>query len=228
MKAAGYCRVSSSEQVDGTSLRAQEDQIRSYAAMKGIDLVTVLVDAGVSGGKPLAERPEGSRLTEMVEAGEIQGVVITKLDRGFRSTVDCLQMVQSWERRGIALHIVDMGGNAVDTTSAAGRFMLTVLVAAAEMERGRIRERCNEGRKIRKAQGYRVGELPFGYSLASDGKALVECKEEQEAIALALDLRAQGYSASGIASELNQRGVTTKKGSTWTHKQVIRLLRRAA
>lgn len=53
MKAAGYCRVSSQEQIEGTSLKAQEDQIRAYAAMKGLDLGAVLVDAGVSGGKPL-------------------------------------------------------------------------------------------------------------------------------------------------------------------------------
>src|SRR5208283_5450524 len=70
MKATGYCRVSSQEQVDGTSLKSQEDQIRAYCAMKGIDLAGVLVDAGVSGGKPLAERPEGSKLTSMVESGE--------------------------------------------------------------------------------------------------------------------------------------------------------------
>ncbi len=51
MKAVGYCRVSSQEQIEGTSLKAQEDQIRAYAAMKGLDLGAVLVDAGVSGGK---------------------------------------------------------------------------------------------------------------------------------------------------------------------------------
>lgn len=228
MKAAGYCRVSSSEQVDGTSLKAQEDQIRAYAAMKGIDLVAVLVDAGVSGGKPLAERQEGSRLAEMVVAGEIQSVVITKLDRGFRSASDCLNNVEAWERLKVSLHILNLGGTTIDTSTPTGKFFITVMAGAAELERNMIRERCNEGRKIRRAQGYRVGEIPFGFSLAADGKALVECGEEQEAIALALDLRAQGYSASGVAAELNRRGIPTKKGSTWTHKQVIRLLKKAA
>jgi len=228
MKVAGYCRVSSSEQIDGTSLKSQEDQIRAYAAMKGIDLVAVMVDAGVSGGKPLAERPEGSRLAEMVEAGEIQGVVITKLDRGFRSASDCLNNVEAWEQRKVSLHILNLGGTTIDTSTPTGKFFITVMAGAAELERNMIRERCNEGRKIRRAQGYRVGEIPFGFSLAADGKALVECGAEQEAITLALDLRAQGYSASGIATELNRRGIRTKKGSTWTHKQVVRLLKRAA
>jgi DNA invertase Pin-like site-specific DNA recombinase len=228
MKAIGYCRVSSQEQIEGTSLKSQEDQIKAYALMKGIDLLGVLVDAGISGGKPLATRPEGGRLADMVSSGEIQAVIITKLDRGFRSASDCLNNVESWEKRNVALHILNLGGQTIDTSSAAGKFFLTVMAGAAELERNLIRERCNEGRKIRKAQGCRLGEIPFGFSLASDGKTLLRCDKEQEAIALALDLQAQGYSASGIAAELNRRGIATKKGSQWTHKQVIRLFRRAA
>ncbi len=228
MKAVGYCRVSSQEQIEGTSLKSQEDQIRAYAAMKGLDLGAVLVDAGVSGGKPLAGRPEGARLAEMVESGEVQAVIITKLDRGFRSASDCLNNVEAWECRGVSLHILNLGGTTIDTSTPTGKFFITVMAGAAELERNLIRERCNEGRKIRKAQGCRVGEIPFGFSLAADGKTLLKCGEEQEAITLALDLRMQGYSASGIAAELNRRGIATKKGAQWTHKQVIRLLQRAA
>lgn len=228
MKAAGYCRVSSQEQIDGTSLKSQCEQIRAYATMKGLNLADVFIDAGVSGGKPLALRPEGSKLVELVGSGEVQAIVITKLDRGFRSASDCLNNVEAWERQKVALHILNLGGTTIDTGTPTGKFFITVMAGAAELERNMIRERCNEGRKIRKAQGCRLGEIPFGYGLAADGKTLVKCGEEQEAITLALDLRAQGYSASGIATELNRRGIQTKKGSTWTHKQVIRLLRRAA
>ncbi|AFM23720.1 recombinase family protein [Desulfomonile tiedjei] len=228
MKAVGYARVSSQEQIEGTSLKAQEDQIRAYAMMKGLDLITVMIDAGISGGKPLASRPEGSRLADMVNQGEVQAVVITKLDRGFRSASDCLNNVEAWEQRGVSLHILNLGGSTIDTSTPSGKFFITVMAGAAELERNLIRERCNEGRKIRKAQGCRIGEIPFGFSLAEDGKTLVKCGEEQEAIALALDLKSQGYSASGIAGELNRREITTKKGSQWTHKQVIRLLQRAA
>jgi DNA invertase Pin-like site-specific DNA recombinase len=228
MKAAGYCRVSSQEQVDGTSLKAQEGQIRAYAAMKGIEVLSVLVDAGISGGKPLALRPQGSRLTRMIQAGEVEAVIISKLDRGFRSASDCLFNVEAWEKQAISLHILNLGGTTIDTSTPTGKFFITVMAGAAELERNMIRERCNEGRKIRKAQGYRVGEIPFGFSLDADGKTLVKCGEEQEAITLAIELRSKGYSASGIAAELNRRGISTKKGSIWTHKQVIRLLKRAA
>lgn len=62
-------------------------------------------------------------------------------------------------------NIVDLGGSSIDTSSLSGRFMLTILSAAAEMERGMIRDRCNSGRRIKKAQGGRIGEIPFGFDL---------------------------------------------------------------
>ncbi len=150
----------------------------------------------------------------MVESGEVQAVIITKLDRGFRSASDCLNNVEAWERRTVSLHILNLGGTTIDTSTPTGKFFITVMAGAAELERNLIRERCNEGRKIRKAQGCRVGEIPFGFSLAADGKTLLKCGEEQEAITLALELRAQGYSASGIAAELNRRGIATKEGKS--------------
>jgi site-specific DNA recombinase len=228
MKAAAYCRVSSLEQIEGTSLQSQEEQIRAYLTMKNIELAGLFIDAGVSGGKPIAGRPEGSKLVEMVDSGEVQCVAIVKLDRAFRNVVDCLQTVDAWERAGVALHIVDLGGNSIDTTSPAGRFMLTVLSAAGEMERGMIRDRCNSGRASRKAQGFRIGEVPFGFQLGPDGKSLVISGEEQEVIGIVEKLAGQGYSASAIADDLNRRGLPTKKGGTWSHKQIIRILKRAA
>ncbi len=227
MKAIGYARVSSEGQIEGTSLTSQVEQVRAYATMKGVELVDVLIDAGVSGGTPLGDRSQGGALMEMVHSGEVQAVIITKLDRGFRSTVDCLQTVQVWEKLDVSLHICDMGGSCVDTASPAGRFMLTVLVAAAEMERGRIRERCIEGRRARKSQGYTTGPAPFGYDVDESGK-LFENSQEQQAIRTVTDLRGNGLSAAAIARRLNEMGITTKGNSKWTHVQVTRILKRAA
>jgi DNA invertase Pin-like site-specific DNA recombinase len=155
----------------------------------------------------------------------IQCVIVLKLDRAFRNTVDCLQTVEDWERRGVALHIIDLGGNSIDSQSPAGRFMLTVLSAAAEMERGMIRDRCNSGRKARQAEGKRIGEVPYGYALASDGKTLVEEPTEQEGLKVIYALRTQGHTLRYIAKELNQRGFRSKKGRVWTHGQVARVIR---
>lgn len=227
MRAAAYARVSSQEQIEGTSLKNQEDQIRAYCTMKGITLAGLFIDAGVSGGKPIAERPEGCRLVDMVDSGEVDCVVIVKLDRAFRNVVDCLTTVTAWEQRNVALHIIDLGGNSIDTTSPAGRFMLTVLSAAGEMERGMIRDRCNSGRAARKAENKRIGELPFGYELGENNR-LVENPEEQRILGIIRELRAAGQSLRNIADHLNSEGFRAKKNGAWTHSSVNSVLRRAA
>ena len=229
MKAAGYCRVSSQDQVEGTSLDAQKEQIQAYARMKGIDLLAIFTDAGISGGKPISGRPEGRKLVELVETGEIKAVIVVKLDRAFRNTVDCLQTVEIWEKKGISLHIIDLGGNSVDTNSPAGKFMLTVLAAAAEMERGMIRDRCNSGRKVKRAQGFRIGEVPYGYDLEDpenpDNTRLKENPGEQATIKMICGLREQGQSLRAIADKLNAKGVPAKRGGAWSYGQIQSLLK---
>jgi len=228
MRAIAYCRVSSADQVDGTSLDVQRQQVQAYATLKGIELVGTFVDSAVSGGKPIASRPEGAKLVSLVESGEVQAVIIVKLDRAFRNVVDCLQTIDSWEQRGVSLHIVDHGGNSVDCTSPTGRFVLTTLAACAEMERGQIRARCEAGRTARKAQGQRIGQVPYGMSLAADGKTLVEDSAEQEALHLMHSMQASGHTLRAIAAELNARGVRNTKGRQWTHGAVASILKRAA
>ena len=131
MRAIGYIRCSTHEQADsGLGLDAQAERIRAYAALKGLD-IDIITDAGESGGKPLASRAGGQRLLAAVREGKAKAIVLLKLDRGFRNAVDCLATVEQWERKGIALHIVDLGGNAIDTTTAAGRFRCGGLISAS-------------------------------------------------------------------------------------------------
>jgi site-specific DNA recombinase len=228
MKVAGYIRVSSESQIDGTSLAAQSKQIKAYCQLKGFDLTVIYSDPGVSGGKPIDKRPEGSKLMANVESGAVMGVVISKLDRGFRNTIDCLQTVDKLDQLSVALHIVDLGGNSIDTQTPAGRFMLTVLVSAVEMEKGLIRDRCNSGRKARRAEGKVIGGLPFGYDLAADSKTLIKNPQEQQALQTIRDMRAAGYTLMMIADTLNKRGYTAKKGGKWDFGKVQSILKRAA
>lgn len=229
MKAVGYARVSSQEQINGTSLDSQKAQIEAYATMRGVKLVGVLVDAGVSGGKPLADRPAGRELVAALNSGQADSIIICKLDRGFRSASDCLVNVEAWEKKGISLHVLNLGGTTIDTSTPTGKFFITIMAGAAELERNLIKERCNEGRKARKAEGKRVGELPLGWALAEDGKTLVENPEEQRAVNLIHSLKSQGLTLRAIAERLNTLRIPTKKQrGTWTHGQVQSVLRRAA
>jgi DNA invertase Pin-like site-specific DNA recombinase len=229
MKAIGYARVSSKEQVDGTSLESQANMIKAYATMKGLELVDVLVDAGVSGGKPLASRPEGGKLVNMVEAGDVQAIVICKLDRGFRSASDCLINVEAWEKTNVSLHILNLGGTTIDTSTPTGKFFITVMAGAAELERNMINERCEQGRQACRAADRRLGTVPFGWTLANDGKNMVQDNQEQTVLSMIRDMRQAGESLRAIAAKLNEKGIATKQGrGEWTHGQIQSILKRAA
>ena len=136
-----------------------------------------------------------------------------KLDRMFRNAGDCLATVEQWERSGVSLHVVDLGGNAIDTTTtAAGRFMLVVLAGAAEMERNLIRERTCSALAVKRANGQRIGTIPYGSDLADDGRGLVANDAEQAVIVDMQTLRARGWTLEAIAEELNELCVPTKTG----------------
>jgi len=229
MKAIGYVRCSTQEQTDsGLGLDAQRERIRAYAALKGLRLVDIIEDASVSGGKPLASRDGGGRLLEALQKKQALAVVMLKLDRGFRNAGDCLNTVEQWEKRSIALHVVDLGGNATDTTSAAGRFMLVVLAGAAEMERNLTRERTRAALAVKKSNGQRVGTVPYGYDLAEDGTTLMLNEAEQAVVQEIRAMREVGKTLKAIADVLTDRGVLTKTGksSRWSHSAIARILHR--
>ncbi len=228
MKAIGYIRCSTQEQADsGLGLEAQAQRIRAYAALKGLDL-DIITDAGESGGKPLSTRQGGQRLLDAIRKRRAEAVVLLKLDRGFRNATDCLSTVEQWDKAGIALHVIDLGGNAIDTTSAAGRFMLVILAGAAEMERNLTRERTRSAMAVKRANGQRVGAVPYGFDLATNGATLVPNEAEQAVIQDIRTKRARGMTLEAIANALTKWGVPTKTGksSRWTHQAVARILNR--
>ncbi len=162
MQAIGYTRCSTQEQADsGLGLDAQAKRIRAYCTLKDLRLIDIIQDAGVSGGKPLASREGGQRLLDLIRGKRAGAVVMLKLDRMFRNAGDCLTTVERWEKSGVSLHVADLGGNAVDTTSAAGRFMLVVLAGAAALERNLTRARTRSAMAIKRANGQRVGSCPW-------------------------------------------------------------------
>src|SRR5215469_7729294 len=88
-KVYGYCRVSTIAQADeGESLDVQRRQLNGYATMNGLSLDHVFIERGVSGSRPLADRPEGGKLLAVLQPGDV--LITPKLDRMFRSALDAL------------------------------------------------------------------------------------------------------------------------------------------
>ena len=107
--AIGYIRVSTEEQTDsGLGLEAQRQRIKAFCDLRGLTLVQIYEDAGVSGGKPLSTRPAGALL--LANARKNKPVVVTaKFDRLFRSAADAANTIADFDRKGIELVAITEG-----------------------------------------------------------------------------------------------------------------------
>lgn len=222
-----YLRVSTDEQArSGLGLEDQEERCRAYITMRGLDIVEVIADPGVSGGRRLETRAGGKALLGLTRGRRpaARHVVILKLDRAFRNAADCLTVTQEWDRRGVTLHIVDMGGASLDLSTAMGRAFLTMAAAFAELERNLISERVTAAARRTKAHGHAWGgQAPYGFRIADDGKTLEECPAEQAVMALVAELRKEGHSLRDIVEELEAQGVVGRTGKPLQLTQVVRI-----
>jgi len=224
MKAIGYIRVSTEEQAkEGVSLEAQAKAVQAYAEMRGIKLVDIVVDAGVSAGKPLHDRKGGLVVRTAVRRKYVDAVITFKLDRLFRDCAECLTVIGNWDKVGVSLHLVDLGGQAIDTATAMGRFFLTVMAGAAELERNLIRERTSTAMQHMRENGaYTGGRPPYGYELR-DGE-LVENEREQLIVRAAKRMRELGKSLREIGARLIELGYLPRTGGEWHASQVRQLV----
>jgi site-specific DNA recombinase len=219
-RAVGYVRVSSDKQaLGGVSLEAQTARVEAMATVQGVELAEVIIDAGES-AKSLS-RPGMTRLLAMIEAKDVKTVIVAKLDRLTRSVRDLAELLERFERRGVALVSVS---ESLDTGTAAGRLVLNVMMSVAQWEREAIGERTRETLRHKKASGLRVGGIPFGFQLASDGRTLEPNAAETRLLERVRSSRSAGHSLRKIAETLNQQGLRTRAGSAWRFQYVAALL----
>jgi site-specific DNA recombinase len=220
MKTIGYVRVSTDKQADrGVSLEAQAEKIRAMAIVHNAELLDIIVDGGES-AKSL-NRPGMERLLALVDAGEVQTVIIAKLDRLTRSVKDLCTLLERFTKRGVALVSV---AESLDTGSAAGRLVLNIMTAVSQWEREAIGERTREAMSHKRSNGERVGNIQFGYRLGTDGKHVEPAPSEQAVLLEIRNMRQNGHTMRGIATELNHRALRTRRGSAWRLEHVARIL----
>lgn len=211
-KTIGYVRVGPGEHARGAfSVETQAEQLQTYCARQDLDLMMVMRDKGVSSAKPLAARLGGRDLLRVVATAGVRHVVTPRLDRLFRSAVDAWRQIQAWDEAGVTLHVVDMGGQAVNTGAEAGRLVLAVMAGFADLERHLTSERTRTALAHKKAHRFVYGSTPYGFDLA--GNQLVPHPAEQAVIATVKAWRTDGWSLRRIAGELNRRGIPTKQSS---------------
>jgi len=226
-KAIGYVRVSSAEQAaDGESLHRQEAMIRAEAERQGWELLAVLRDEGISGGKPASKRPGFAALAGMVQGKVASVVIVADLSRLSRSQKDTLIFLEDiCGPAKVQLYTLDKGH--VENNTVSGTMDLTLKALLAEVYRKEISEKTLRAMAFKRQRGEKLGgDVPFGFA-AVDGK-LVADQAEQAVIRTAQEQRQRGFSLREIAAKLQELGATTKRGlAEWNASQVQRILARA-
>lgn len=233
----GYVRFSPRPTRGELTIAAQSEKLRAYAQLHDLELVGIESDEHAS-GKTL-NRPGVQRALSALENGSAGGLLVAKLDRLTRSVRDLGDLVEKYfadAKRGsragnFSLFSV---GDHIDTTSAAGRFVLNVIASVAQWEREAIGERTRDGLAQLKRQGVKLGAAPLGERhsrevCAQSGRRLLEpIAAERATVARMVELRSNGATFRQIAATLTTEKHATRRGKPWQHTSVRAVLSRAA
>lgn len=206
-----YTRVSTTAQVDGYSLEAQQEKLHQYAEYKNLKIVGEYCDAGKS-GKSIQGRPAFMEMLDDIssEKDEIAYVLVFKLSRFGRNAADILKSLQLLADYDVDLVCVE---DAIDSSTQGGRLTLAILSAVAEIERENINVQLISG-KIQKLMegGWAGGPAPYGYR--SVDKELVIEPSEAEIVKLIYDLYLrEDMKGNTVVRWMNDHGyIRTYKG----------------
>jgi site-specific DNA recombinase len=218
ISAIGYVRVSSQEQVvEGNSLAAQKARIEAWADVADACLVEVIEDAGISGSRPLVERPGGARIVALLDQRNpgIDTVVVTRLDRLGRNASEALSYLHRFSTGKIGLVSIT---DRIDLSTPAGRAMASMAAVFAELERELIGQRTSEALGRLQVEGRAYGATPYGFR--RDGDFLVVEEDQHRVITQILELRYSRCSYREIAAWLNGESIPAKRGGIWSAMSV--------
>jgi site-specific DNA recombinase len=200
LRVAAYIRVSTEEQAEsGLGIAAQIDKVRAMAVVKGWSAPTLYIDDGVSGMIAIANRPEGERLLTDIDAGKIDAVIVSALDRIGRRALYILTFIDDTKD---SIQLVSVK-ESIDTSTPAGKFMVTVMAGIAELERDTISERTKSALEARgKSVGIRSGLPPYAYRYEDREVYVVE--EQAIIVRRVYDLRGTGLTLRAIADRIEE------------------------
>jgi DNA invertase Pin-like site-specific DNA recombinase len=221
--AVAYIRASKGDQK--LSPEAQRASIEAWARSQGVSVAAWHVDAGVCSVTAIDQRPAlVAALASLREHGA--GVfVVAKRDRIARDVVLTAGVERAATSAGAVVVSAAGEGNGA---APADAFMRTVIDGAAAYERALIRARTTAALAVIRARGQKTGgSVPYGYSLAADGRRLVAVESEQATIARARALASEGRSLRAVAVQLAAEGHVSRKGVAFFAAQVGRMLDQA-
>ena len=181
LRVACYERVSTEDQaLRGFSIEAQIDNLTEYCEKKGMKIVAHYTDEGKSGSLPPLKRPALHRLLEDVQAGKIDMILFTKLDRWFRSVQEYFKVQDILDSHKVEWKAIH---EDYDTTTANGRMAITIFLAIAQNERERTAERIKvvfEHKRKNKEACFGGKNPPFGYLKQKDEDGIMRLVKDPE------------------------------------------------
>ncbi|MCA9580614.1 MAG: recombinase family protein [Myxococcales bacterium] len=210
-----YVRVSTEQQhAEGFSLAAQREQAEAYTRARNQELLTVFDDV-MSGAVPPERRPGLASALDAVRRGLADTLLVTRLDRLSRSTIETLTLLEEARKGGWTICSI---AEDLVSTSPTGEMLVTMLAAVSQLERRMIGERTKAGMAELARQGRaRSRWLPFGYRIAGEPhqteltagerRPLLPYEPEQAILSRILRLRQDGLGATRIARRLNNAGI---------------------
>jgi site-specific DNA recombinase len=215
-----YCRVSSTGQESGYSLDTQEAACRSYAAAHGLAVASVAREVWSGSDR---HRPELDALFDRLTPGDV--VLAYALDRLSRSQVDTAILIDRIEAAGASLQLVTEDFEK----SATGTFLRNAKSFVAELEREKIAERTQRGRRARVASGKPlVSPKPaYGYHWNGDKSGYVLDPETAPVVRLIFEWALAGVPLRAIGTRLAERGIPSPSGQLrWAAPTIRQVLRR--
>ncbi len=215
IRCAIYTRKSTEEGLEKefNTLHAQRDVAEAFIASQRhegwVCLPQHYDDGGYTGGN--MDRPALRRLLDDIRAGRVDCVVVYKVDRLSRSLLDFAQMIQTFERHGVAFASVTQ---QLNTRTSMGRLVLNVLLSFAQFEREMIAERTRDKIAATRRKG-KCNAMPrLGYDAVA-GKLVVN-PEEAQRVREIFALYLQQHSLTGTVREIQRRGWTNK---SWINRK---------
>jgi site-specific DNA recombinase len=209
--AIGYVRVSTRNQADnGISLENQKERIKKYCEFYNLELIEILEDH--KSGKSLKGRTAALDIIKRIEGKEFDCLVIYKLDRLGRSVIDLVGLTELMSKYGVDLHSLE---EKIDTSTALGRFFFVTLASLAQLERDLISERTKSALSTKRANGGK-GCYNAPYGKMAQGDRWIDDPQEQKAIRIVKEMKAQGIKPRFIAEHLNINGFRSRQGKNYT------------
>lgn len=221
LRVAAYARVSTDNVKQLVSLDVQIHHYETYIkANSDWEFVGVYYDEGISGTKK-ENRTELQRLIKDCEDRKIDFIITKSISRFARNTTDCLELVRKLTDIGVFIYFEKEN---INTQTMDSELMLSILSSLAENESITISENNKWAIQRRFKDGtYKISYPPYGYDYV-DGNIIVNDKQAEVVERIFADALA-GKGAERIAQELNDEGISTKKGGQWRANTIRGILR---